>query len=123
LPHAGATVALDRYAIVIPPGTIGPIALSAAVYYQSLEAIVAKKFLGNLADTDTDFVLEPCVLGGRCDGRRPSVEPPVVEGAPPVPMAVRNWVIRVNGARQAPVRRRPSPFTLSPAASMSFRMW
>jgi hypothetical protein len=102
LPHAGATVTLDRYAIVIPPGTLGPIALSAAVYYQSLEAIVAKKFLGNLADTDTDFVLEPCVLGGRCDGRRPSVEPPVVEGAPPVPMAVRNWVIRVNGARQAP---------------------
>jgi hypothetical protein len=76
------------------------VAVSAAVYYQSLEAIVAKKFLGNLADTDTDFLLEPCVLGGACDGRRPSVEPPVVEGAPPVPMEVRNWVIRVEGGSE-----------------------
>jgi hypothetical protein len=99
LPHAGATVTLDRYAVVIPPGTLGPVAVSAAVYYQSIEAMVAKKFLGNLADTDTDFLLEPCVLGGRCDGRRPSVEPAVVEGAPPVPMDVRNWLIRVNGGR------------------------
>jgi Bacterial Ig-like domain/Cytochrome c554 and c-prime len=99
MPHAGATVTLDRYAVVIPPGTRGPIAVTAAVYYQSLEAIVAKKFLGNLADTNTNSVLEPCVLGGRCDGRRPSVEPAVVEGAPPVPMEVRNWVIRVDGER------------------------
>src|SRR5262249_49160014 len=53
--------------------------------------------LGNLADLDTDFLLEPCVLGGPCDGRRPSVEPAVVEGAPPVPMEVRNWVIGVDG--------------------------
>ena len=98
LPHAGATVTLNRYSVVIPPGTLGPVAVSAAVYYQSLEGIVAKKFLGNLADTDTDFLLEPCVLGGLCDGRRPAVEPPVVEGAPPVPMEVRNWVIRVDGA-------------------------
>ena len=97
LPNAGATVRLDRYSIVIPPGTHGPVAVSAAVYYQSLEAIVAKKFLGNLADTDTDFVLEPCVLGGRCDGRRPASEPAVVEGAPPVPMEVRNFVIHVDG--------------------------
>jgi Big-like domain-containing protein len=97
LPHAGATVTLDRYAVIVPPGTVGPIAVTAAVYYQSLEAIVAKKFLGNLADTDTDFTLEPCVLGGPCDGRRPSVEPAVVEGAPPVPMEVRNWVIHVSG--------------------------
>ncbi len=98
MPHRGATVRLDRYAVVIPPGTRGPVAVSAAVYYQSLEAIVAKKFLGNLADTDTDFVLEPCVLGGRCDGRRPAVEPAVVEGAPPVPMEVRNWMIRIEGS-------------------------
>ena len=79
--------------------------MSTAVYDQSLEAIVAKKFLGNLADTDTDFLLEPCVLGGACDGRRPRVEPPVVEGAPPVPMAVRNWVIRLDdaGGDAAPV--------------------
>ena len=97
MPHAGATVTLDRYAVVIPPGTRGPVAVTAAVYYQSIEAIVAKKFLGNLADTNTNNVLEPCVLGGRCDGRHPSVEPPVVEGAPPVPMQVRNWVIRVDG--------------------------
>lgn len=98
MPHAGATVKLDRYAVVIPPGTRGPVVVSAAVYYQSLEAIVAKKFLGNLADTDTDFVIEPCVLGGRCDGRRPAVEPAVVEGAPPVPMEVVNWMIRVEGS-------------------------
>jgi len=97
MPHAGAAVVLDRYSVVIPPGSKGPIAVTAAVYYQSLEAIVAKKFLGNLADLDTDFLLEPCVLGGPCDGRRPSVEPAVVEGAPPVPMEVRNWVIGVDG--------------------------
>jgi len=105
MPHPGATVRLDRYSVVIPPGTRGPIAVSAAVYYQSLEAIVAKKFLGNLADTDTDFVLEPCVLGGRCDGRQPDVEPAVVEGAPPVPMEVRNWMIQIEGsaAGAAPV--------------------
>ena len=99
MPYAGATVTLNRYSVVIPRGTRGPVAVSAAVYYQSLEAIVAKKFLGNLADTNTNSVLEPCVLGGRCDGRRPSVEPAVVEGAPPVPMEVRNWVIRVDGER------------------------
>ena len=61
---------------MIPPGTRGPIAVSAAVYYQSVEAIVAKKFLGNLADTNTNFVLEPCVLGGLCDGRVPHASPP-----------------------------------------------
>ena len=98
LPHAGATVTLDRYSVVIPPGTRGPVALSATVYYQSIEAIVAKKFLGNLADTNLNFTLETCVLGGRCDGRHPRREPAVVEGAPPVPMEVRNWVIRVDGA-------------------------
>src|SRR4029079_866187 len=101
MPNAGATVALDRYAVVIPPGTQGPVAVTAAVYYQSLEAIVAKKFLGNLADTNTNGVLEPCVLGGRCDGRRPSAEPAVVEGAPPVPMEVRNWVVQIDGPRAA----------------------
>ena len=99
MPHAGATVTLDRYSVVIPPGTRGPVAVTAAVYYQSIEAIVAKKFLGNLADTNTNHVLEPCVLGGRCDGRRPAVEPPVVEGAPPVPMEVRNWVVRIDGEK------------------------
>ena len=98
MPHSGATVTLDRYSVVVPPGTRGPIAVSAAVYYQSIEAIVAKKFLGNLADTNTNSVLEPCVLGGRCDGRKPATEPAVVEGAPPVPMSVKNWVIRVSGA-------------------------
>src|SRR5258705_9043658 len=97
LPNAGATVTLDRYSVVVPPGTRGPVAVSAAVHYQSLEAIVAKKFLGNLPDTDTDFVLDPWLLGGRCDGRRPTSEPAVVEGAPPVPMEVRNWVMRVTG--------------------------
>jgi Bacterial Ig-like domain len=97
LPHAGATLNLSRYSAVIPAGTTGPVAVTAAVYYQSFEAKVAKKFLGNLADTDVDFTLEPCVLKGACDGRTPSVEPAVVEGAPPVPMEVKNWVIQITG--------------------------
>jgi hypothetical protein len=115
MPHGGATVTLDQYSVVIPPGTRGPIAVSAAVYYQSLEAIVAKKFLGNLADTNTNAVLEPCVLGGRCDGRRPSVEPAVVEGAPPVPMEVRNWVIRVEG--EPATGARPAVVGIYPASN------
>ena len=95
---------IDRYAVVIPPGTKGPIAVSAAVYYQSVEAVVALHFLGNMADTNGNLVLEPCVLGGLCDGRTPKTEPPVVEGAPPVPMVVRNWLISIDGA---PVDRTP----------------
>jgi hypothetical protein len=98
LPHAGATRSLDRYSVVVPADVGGPVAVTAAVYYQSIEAIAALKLLGNLADTDLDYRLEPCVLGGLCDGRVPSVEPAVVEGSPPVPMEVRNWVIRVNGS-------------------------
>jgi hypothetical protein len=97
MPQAASTVHLERYAVVIPPGTRGPVAVTAAVYYQSFEGLVAKKLLGNLADTDLDFKLEPCVLKGACDGRVASVEPAVVEGAPPVPMEVRNWVIAIQG--------------------------
>src|SRR5260370_38837487 len=96
--HSESQINIDRYSIVIPAGTQGPIAVSSAVYYQSVEAVVALHFLGNLADTNNNFVLEPCVLGGLCDGRAPRTEPPVVEGAPPVPMAVRNWVISGHGA-------------------------
>ncbi|MBZ5508308.1 MAG: Ig-like domain-containing protein [Acidobacteriia bacterium] len=88
---------IDRYSVVIPQGTQGPVAVTAAVYYQSIEAVVALHFLGNMADTNNNFVLEPCVLGGLCDGRKPTTEPAVVEGAPPVPMVVRNWVISVDG--------------------------
>jgi hypothetical protein len=72
--------------------------VTTAVYYQSVEAIVAQKFLGNMTDSNNNMVLEPCVLGGRCDGRKPHTEPAVVEGSPPVPMAVRSIVINVNGA-------------------------
>jgi hypothetical protein len=97
LPNRDATLTTDRYEVVVPAGTRGPIAVSATVYYQSVEAMVAEKFLGNLADTNGNFVLEPCAAGGRCDGRRPSTEPPVVEGAPPVPMVVRNRVVTVEG--------------------------
>jgi hypothetical protein len=88
---------IDRYSVVIPQGTQGPVAVTAAVYYQSIEAVVALHFLGNMADTNNNFILEPCVLGGLCDGRKPTTEPAVVEGAPPVPMVVRNWVISVDG--------------------------
>jgi len=71
---AGASSLVDRYAVVIPPGTRGPVAVTAAVYYQTLEAVVAEKFLGNLMDTSGDLVLEACVLGGPWTGagRRPS---------------------------------------------------
>jgi hypothetical protein len=95
LPWPGATVSVDRYSIVIPGGVVGPVAVTTAVYYQSVEAVAAQKFLGNLTDTNNNFRLEPCVLGGLCDGRISTVEPAVVEGAPPVPMEVRNWVIQV----------------------------
>ncbi|WP_179137927.1 Ig-like domain-containing protein [Candidatus Entotheonella palauensis] len=112
LPHPGATVQLDRYAVIIPPGTVGPVAVTAAVYYQSFEAMVAKKVLGNLADTDLDFKLEPCVLKGACDGRVATVEPAVVEGAPPVPMEVTNWVINIAGHADT---RPPAAATYPPA--------
>jgi hypothetical protein len=96
MPHPEATQRIDRYSVIVPPSTEGPVAISAAVYYQSLEAIVASKFLGNIADQNGDLVLQTCVLGGPCDGRRPETEPPVVEGAPPVPMIVRSWVMAVD---------------------------
>jgi hypothetical protein len=95
LPNRGATVDLDRYSVMVPEGAVGPVSITAAVYYQSMEAVAAKKLLGNLADTDGDHVLEPCVLRGPCDGRKPNVEPAVVEGAAPVPASVRNSVVQV----------------------------
>jgi hypothetical protein len=100
MPYPEATKRVDRYSVVVPPGTAGPIAVSAAVYYQSVEAVVAGKFLGNIADPNANFVLEACVLGGPCDGRKPESEPAVVEGAPPVPMVVRSWVMAVAGAAE-----------------------
>ena len=107
---------LDRYSVVVPAGVRGPIAVTSAVYYQSIEAIVALKFLGNMADTNNNFVLEPCVLGGLCDGRKPMTEPPVVEGAPPVPMVVRNIVIPVTGA---PADKTPLRVATYPATGAS----
>jgi hypothetical protein len=98
LPHAQATQKIDRYSVVIPPGTRGPVAVTTAVYYQSVEAIVSTKFLGNMTDTNNNMVLEPCVLGGRCDGRKPRTEPAVVEGAPPVTMAVKSFTIALTGS-------------------------
>ncbi len=98
LPAAGASTQVDRYAVEIPPGTRGPVAVTATVYYQTLEAIVAEKFLGNLMDTSGNLVLEACVLDGPCDGRVPRTEPAVVEGAPPVPAIVRTFTIPIEGA-------------------------
>src|SRR5499427_1717213 len=97
MPLPEATKTIDRYSIVVPSGVQGPVAITAAVYYQSVEAIVALKFLGNMADTNGNFILEPCVLGGLCDGRTATTEPAVVEGAPAVPMIVRNYVIPITG--------------------------
>jgi hypothetical protein len=118
MPHAGATATVDRYLIVIPPGTQGPVAVTAAVYYQTIEAVVAQKFLGNLADTNGNSVLEPCVLGGLCDGRKPSTEPAVVEGAPPVPMAVRNWLISVSNGRPTTTQLHTTTYPLLGAADV-----
>jgi hypothetical protein len=118
LPHAGATATVDRYAVVVPPGTRGPIAVSAAVYYQSLEGEVALKFLGNLADTNGNFALEPCVLGGACDGRKPETEPAVVEGSPPVPMVVRSAVVEVEGAPARAEPPRAATYPRPPASAV-----
>jgi hypothetical protein len=109
--NPGNIVNIGRYSVVVPPGTRGPVAVTSTVYYQTFEAIAALKFLGNLADTNGNFVLEPCVLGSLCDGRKPRTEPAVVEGAPPVPMAVRNWVININGA---PTDRAPLQISTYP---------
>jgi hypothetical protein len=67
--NPGNGVTVTRYSVVVPTNTVGPIAVTSAVYYQAFEGIVAKKFLGNLADTDDDAIpmLEPCVLKGPCD--------------------------------------------------------
>jgi len=102
LPLKGAARLIDRYAVVVPAGIEGPIAVTTTVYYQSVEAVAAMKLLGNLADQDLDFRLEPCVLAGPCDGRVPSSEPAVVEGSPPVPMESRSVVVRLT----APDRQR-----------------
>lgn len=123
-PLAGATLDLDRHSVVVPSTVVGPIAVTAVVYYQSFEAVVAQKFLGNLAnldDVDADEgysavnpdgkpVLEPCVLKGPCDraGKAGATgeiqlrtalkfDPAVVDGAPAVPMKVANAVIQVTG--------------------------
>lgn len=112
MPRPEATRNVDRYAVVIPLGTKGPVAIAAAVYYQSVEAVVALKFLGNMVDTNNNFALEPCVLGGRCDGRKPTTEPAVVEGSPPVPMIARTWVMTIDGA---PVDTTPPRVATYPA--------
>lgn len=111
---------LDRYSVVVPSTIVGPIAVTAAVYYQSFEGMVAKKFLGNLAnldDADTNEgypggspKLETCVLKGACDrigkaGATGEVQlrealkfdPVVVDGAPPVPVIVKSTAIQVTG--------------------------
>ncbi|HEX6739587.1 MAG TPA: hypothetical protein VF310_15010, partial [Vicinamibacteria bacterium] len=108
LPRPGARLSLDRYSVVIPSDALGPVAVTAAVYYQSVEAVAAQKLLGNLADTDLDFRLEPCVLGGLCDERTPASEPAAVEGSPPVPMAVRSALIGLGDAAPADASTPPT---------------
>lgn len=85
-PQNGLRTTRKYYELVVP-GTlpsglavVGPIAITATVYYQSFEAVVSRKFLGNLANFDDDLhptstlagvakgpILEPCVLNGLCD--------------------------------------------------------
>ncbi len=105
--NPGNGVTVTRYSVVVPTTAVGPIVVTSTVYYQPFEGIVAKKFLGNLANTDDDSppTLEPCVLKGPCDRASNNTEyrnallfdPVVVEGAPPVPMEVRNAVVQVSG--------------------------
>lgn len=117
------------YNIVVPASLNGkpiqgPIAVAATTYYQSFEAAVARKFLGNLANTDDDDDnalegphLEPCVLKADCDRIDASgtvtkratevrealkFDPIVIEGAPPVPMEVANAVINFGADNAAP---------------------
>jgi hypothetical protein len=117
---AGSRAALTQYSIVVPSTVVGPIAVTSIVYYQAFEGIVARKFLGNLAnldDTDTNEgypggspLLETCVLKGACDriGKAGATgetqlrsallfDPIVMEGAPPMPMTVQTRVIQVVG--------------------------
>lgn len=111
LPHQEAALDLDRYEVLIPDNITGPVAVSATVYYQSVEAMVSLKFLGNLADTDLDFKLEPGVLKSLNDGRISSSEPAVVEGPPPIPMVVRNRIIKIAGQKDdSPPRFLTYPF-------------
>src|SRR4029078_7469924 len=112
MPHPEATKKVDRYAVVIPPGTRGPIAVTAAVYYQWVEGIGSLKSLGKMIDTNGNMTLEPGLLGGRCDGRKPTTEPPVVEGAPPVPMVARAATINV---ASSPADRQPPRAAAQPA--------
>jgi hypothetical protein len=76
------------------------VAVTTTVYYPSFEAVVAKKFLGNLADTDLDGTVESCVLQGACDGRQPTVEPARGRRRSPVPMRVANWVTPLTRAEK-----------------------
>ncbi len=132
-PYAEAHMT-NRYSVVIDSTTVGPVAVSATVYYQSFEAEVALKFLGNLAnlddaDTDEGFPggspkLEPCVLAGACDRindangtvikRETEVrnalkfDPVVIEGAPPVPVIVKSAAIQLTGTGTTPDTTRPT---------------
>jgi hypothetical protein len=128
----------NRYSVVIDPTTVGPVAVSTTVYYQSFEAEVALKFLGNLANLDDAEAdegystanpagypkLEPCVLGGACDRindtngtvlkRETEVrnalkfDPVVIEGAPPVPVIVKSAAIQLTGTGTTPDTTRPA---------------
>ncbi|MFZ5863708.1 MAG: hypothetical protein ACOYXR_12805 [Nitrospirota bacterium] len=126
-PVVGPTVTTSRYSVVIPAtGVVGPIAVTAAVYYQAFEAVVAKKFLGNLANLDdidcnegtaipgvtcntvpagtlptgtpTPF-LEPCVLKGACD----RVGKPGVTGETQLRDALKTDPVVVEGAPPVPM--------------------
>jgi len=102
LPHAGATMHLDRYAVVVPSGTRGPVAVTVAVYYQPFAAVATQKLLENLAGTDLDGMLEPCVLKGTRDGRWSTVKPAVGEGAPPVPVQITSRMTPITRTADAP---------------------
>jgi len=41
---------IDRYSVIIPQGTQGPVGVTAAVYYQSIEAVVALQARGGATD-------------------------------------------------------------------------
>ena len=74
----------------------------------------------SLTSTPT-VVIESCVLGGACDGRVPSTEPAVVEGAPPVPMTVKTRVVHVRGEHGCRPRRRSRDAIRSRHATAALR--
>ena len=88
--------ALDRYAVVIPADVAGPGGGDGGGLLPVGRGDRGARSSSATSPTPTSTsAWSPACSAARCDGRTPGVEPAVVEGAPPVPMEVRNWLIHV----------------------------